>query len=166
MRRVRLFAAALVVWLLLVWPVAPSGGVDWQSVAAGVLVAAAIAALVRVPVDPGPGMRPAGALWMVVYLPVFFWYCLLANLDVVYRVVHPALPIRPGIVKVRTQLSSPAGVTALANSITLTPGTLTVDVGSDGEMFVHWINVTSTDVEGATAAIVGRFERFLRRIFR
>jgi len=164
MSRLRLFVAAFVVWILLVWPFGREYA--WQGVAAGVVAALAVAALVRVPFSPGPGMRPAGPFWMLVYLPVFFWYCLAANLDVVYRVVHPAMPIKPGIVKVRTTLTSPAGVTALANSITLTPGTLTVDVAEGGDLYIHWINVTARDPEAATEAIVRRFEGLLRRIFR
>jgi multicomponent Na+:H+ antiporter subunit E len=48
----------------------------------------------------------------------------------------------------------------LANSITLTPGTLTVEL--DGEwLYVHWVNVQSPDIEGATASIVAGFERYL-----
>ena len=51
-----------------------------------------------------------------------------------------------------------------ANSITLTPGTLTVDIiGSD--MYIHWINVTTDDPEKQTAIIVNRFEKILKRVF-
>jgi multicomponent Na+:H+ antiporter subunit E len=102
---------------------------------------------------------------VLVYIPVFFWAMLKANLDVLYRVAHPALPIRPGIVKVKTTLASESGRTILANSITLTPGTMTVDLTDDGYLYVHWINVASTDVEEATRRIVSTFERILARIF-
>ena len=88
-----------------------------------------------------------------------------ANLDVVYRALHPAMPIKPGIVKIKTSLKTDSGITALANSITLTPGTLTVDLTDDGFLYVHWINVKSTDVEQATRLIAQRFEWFLKRIF-
>jgi multicomponent Na+:H+ antiporter subunit E len=87
-----------------------------------------------------------------------------ANLDVVYRVVHPDMPIHPGIVKVKTTLTNPAGRTMLANSITLTPGTLSVDI-VDEYLYIHWINVQAEDVEGATKEIVSKFEGMLRRIF-
>ena len=103
--------------------------------------------------------------WFILYVPVFFWYVIIANLDVVYRVVHPEMPIHPGIVKVRTTLKNPAGRTMLANSITLTPGTLTVDITDDDYLYVHWINVKSDDIEQATQVVVARFETFLRRIF-
>ena len=91
-----------------------------------------------------------------------------ANLDVVYRALHPKMPIKPGIVKIKTNLKTDSGITALANSITLTPGTLTVDLtrqGEDNFLYVHWINVKSSDIEQATEFIARRFEWFLMRIF-
>jgi multicomponent Na+:H+ antiporter subunit E len=103
--------------------------------------------------------------WLLVYIPVFTKALVVANLDVAYRVIHPAMPIRPGIVKVRTALKSREGRTMLANSITLTPGTMTVDITDDGFLYVHWINVRHEDVEGATRDIVEYFERIIGRIF-
>jgi multicomponent Na+:H+ antiporter subunit E len=89
-----------------------------------------------------------------------------ANFDVAYRVVHPKLPIKPGIVKVKTKLKSDTGLTFLANSITLTPGTMSVDIDKEnGYLYIHWINVKSTDIEKATEIIVSRFEKILEKIF-
>lgn len=103
-------------------------------------------------------------LWLFIYVPYFLYLCVKANLDVAYRVIHPDLPIRPGIVKVTTSLKTNLAKTFLANSITLTPGTLVVDmVGSD--LYVHWINVTTDDPEQQRQAIVQPFEPLLKRIF-
>jgi multicomponent Na+:H+ antiporter subunit E len=66
---------------------------------------------------------------------------------------------------VKTRLKSESGRTALANSITLTPGTLSVDITDDGYLYIHWINVKNTDVEGASKQIVARFEPLLEKIF-
>ena len=77
--------------------------------------------------------------------------------------MDPKMPIRPGIVAIRTTLKSDIGQLMLANSITLTPGTLTVDV-SDEYLFIHWINVKSTDVDEAGGLIAGRFEKYLKVI--
>ena len=74
------------------------------------------------------------------------------------------MPIEPGIVKVRTKLRNPAAITALSNSITLTPGTLTVDADKQGVLYVHWLKVESKDEQEATEKIVGKFEYFLERI--
>jgi len=82
-----------------------------------------------------------------------------------YRALHPKMPIKPGIVKIRTKLKTDSGITALANSITLTPGTLTVDVTDDGYLYVHWINVKAEDIEQATSQIARRFEWFIQKIF-
>ncbi|MBU1535998.1 Na+/H+ antiporter subunit E, partial [Myxococcota bacterium] len=72
----------------------------------------------------------------------------------------PKLNINPGIVKVKTTLKSPMGRLLLANSITLTPGTLTVEI--EGEyLFIHWIDVSSTDVDAASEKIVKGFEKYL-----
>ena len=106
------------------------------------------------------------AVFFFQYLPVFLWEVLKANIDVAYRVIHPRLPIRPGIVKVKTSLKTDTGLTFLANSITLTPGTMTVDVDrSSGVLYIHWIDVGARDVTAATQQIVERFEKILSKIF-
>jgi len=92
------------------------------------------------------------------------WELLKSNIDVALRVINPRLPINPGIVKVKTSLKSPLGRAVLANSITLTPGTLTVEMKND-YFYIHWIDVTSDDIEGATKAIVSHFEKYLETIF-
>ena len=106
---------------------------------------------------------PRRVLCAILYIPVFFYECLKANLDVAYRVIHPKMPIKPGIVAIRTTLKSDVGKLLLANSITLTPGTLTVDV-TDEYLFIHWINVKTTDVDEASRMIGGRFEGYLKVI--
>jgi multicomponent Na+:H+ antiporter subunit E len=108
--------------------------------------------------------QPARWFWAFVYGWVFLWEMIKANFDVAYRVVHPRMPIRPGIVKVRTRIRSEMGRVFLANSITLTPGTFTVDI-KDDVLYIHWIFVRHTDLEKASENIVGPFESLLIRIF-
>jgi len=103
--------------------------------------------------------------YLLYYIPLFTYYCLLANFDVAYRVLHPALPIEPGIVKVKTTLTNTTAKVALANSITLTPGTLSVEMTDDGYLYVHWIKVRTADVEEATEMIIRKFEKVLKEIF-
>lgn len=163
--RFTLFTVCLIVWLLLVWPFgrSPAGVPD---VVAGVLVAAVTAAIMReISMERADRwLNPVRWFWAAVYLVVLTYYIIRANLDVAYRVLHPAMPIRPGIVRVRTRLKGAGARTLLANSITLTPGTLSVEVTPDGDLFIHWINVTATGIERATERIVGRFEWFISRI--
>lgn len=87
-----------------------------------------------------------------------------ANFDVAFRVIHPSLPINPGVVVIQTQLKSDIAKTILANSITLTPGTFTLNILED-KLLIHWIDVKATDIEKTTELIGGRFERYLRIIF-
>ena len=102
--------------------------------------------------------------WFIVYIPFFIWYMIKANIDVAYRVLHPERPIKPGIVKIKTTLKTNIAKVFLANSITLTPGTMTCEI--DGEyLYIHWIWVESTETDQASKIIARGFERFLRRIF-
>ena len=109
-------------------------------------------------------LQPQRYFWFVVYMIVFIWECIKANFDVAYRVLHPAMPIKPGIVKVKHNLKTNIAKTTLANSITMTPGTITVDL-LDDTLYIHWIYISSTDPEVYSKKIAGRFEKYIKRIF-
>ena len=109
-------------------------------------------------------LTPKSILYTFIYLLVFLGELIKSNLDVARRVLSPALPINPGIVEVKTKLTSRMGRMILSNSITLTPGTLTVDV-KDDRLFIHWIDVKSEDIEEATNQIVRKFEKYLEEIY-
>lgn len=147
------------VWLLLTAP--------WstQEAVAGALVAAMISLLPFSASSPLGDLKlnPKALAWLVAYVFVFIKALIQSNLDVAFRVLHPQLPIDPGIVKVQTRLKTPLGRLLLANSITLTPGTITVEMHGD-DLYIHWIKVTDPDPEAATAAIVGNFEKYLEVI--
>ncbi|GAB4232490.1 MAG: Na+/H+ antiporter subunit E [Acidobacteriota bacterium] len=161
--RIAFYIVALVVWCVLTWPT------DVQNLVAGLIVCAVatwIAGHIFVGrahllVDPRRYL-----VFLFQYLPLFLWEVFKANFDVAYRVLHPLRPIRPGIVEVKTTLVSDIGLTFLANSVTLTPGTMTVDVDRErGRLYVHWIDVKATESEEATRRVVGRFEPILRKVF-
>jgi multicomponent Na+:H+ antiporter subunit E len=109
-------------------------------------------------------LQPQRYFWLIVYLVIFIWACIKANFDVAYRVLHPAMPIKPGIVKVKTELRSEFARTILANSITMTPGTISVDI-IDDYLYVHWIYVRSEDPGVYTPIISGQFEKYIKKIF-
>jgi multicomponent Na+:H+ antiporter subunit E len=160
--RIVLFIFALLVWVGLTWPP------DWQHLFIGILVASFVSFMTGDMFVKRPHVfkNPGRYFWFLYYILIFVWECFKANIDVAYRVGHPDLPINPGIVKVRTTLKSETGLTFLANSITLTPGTLSVDIDQEnGFLYIHWINVKKKDVESATKLIVEKFEKILRRIF-
>ncbi len=103
-------------------------------------------------------------VFFIIYSLILFWEIIKANFDVAYRIIHPKMPIKPGIVIIKTRLKSNIGKLALANSITLTPGTFTLDIVDD-RLLIHWINVKSTDIEKDTKIIGEKFEKYLRIIF-
>lgn len=161
--KIVLFIVAFLTWCFLNW--VP----DWQHLIVGVLVAVFVAFMTGDLFITRPYvLKHPLRYWhfLFYYIPVFLWECIKANVDVAYRVLHPKLPISPGIVKVKTKLKSDTALTFLANSITLTPGTLSVDIDRDnGILYVHWINVRAKDIETATKIIVERFEKILGKIF-
>jgi len=109
-------------------------------------------------------LAPKRVFTLFVYFFVFFWEMIKANLDVAYRVLNPKMPINPGIVEFKTTLKSEVGKLALANSITLTPGTLTMDIIGD-RFFIHWIDVKTDNKEKAREIIAGKFEKYLKEIY-
>jgi multicomponent Na+:H+ antiporter subunit E len=109
-------------------------------------------------------LQPKRYAWLILYIFIFLWECIKANFDVAYRVLHPAMPIKPGIVRVPIEIKTDIAKTMLANSITMTPGTIAVDV-KDDIMYVHWIYVSSEDPEVYTRKVSGRFENYIKKIF-
>ncbi|MFH1269998.1 MAG: Na+/H+ antiporter subunit E [Candidatus Omnitrophota bacterium] len=157
-----LFILALLIWLFLTWPADP------QHLIVGVFICVFVSFVTgdMFVKRPHTFKQFTRYLWFLYYVPLFVWECIKANIDVAYRVSHPALPINLGIVKVKTTLKSDTGLTFLANSITLTPGTMSVDIDEEnGFLYIHWIDVKEQDTQKATEIIVKRFEDILRRIF-
>ena len=157
-----------VIWLFL------TASLDPQELTFGLILSLIVAALTYEIFTTGglSNLHPRKIVYAIAYIPYFLWAMIMANLDVAYRVLHPKRPIRPGVVKCKTVLKTNAGKLALANSITLTPGTITLDI--DGEdYFIHWIWVPDEalteneeeHVKAASASITNPFEKFLKVIF-
>lgn len=111
-----------------------------------------------------PPITPKRFLYSILYCIVLFIEIMKANFDVALRVIRPSLPINPGIVIIQTELKSDIAKTILANSITLTPGTFTIDIQNE-KILIHWIDVKATDIEKTTQMIGEKFEKYLRAIF-
>lgn len=102
-------------------------------------------------------------LFIVYFFGPFLWALVKANIDVALRILSGR--VKPGIVKVPSGLKSGLAQTVLADSITLTPGTMTVDVDTEnGDLYVHWINVT--DLHPTEDMVYGNFGEWVRRITR
>lgn len=92
------------------------------------------------------------------YIPWIAWQVLLANVDVALRVLRPRMNITPRLFKVRTSQRTDLGRVLYANSITLTPGTVSIWV-MDDEITVHAISE-----EGAEELLQGEMDRRVTRM--
>jgi multicomponent Na+:H+ antiporter subunit E len=151
--------------LMLIWVIA-NGTLALDSLIAGLVISAAIALAFASFARVYSVIRwsPKVIFYYLLYLGVFLIELAKANLNVMRLVFSPRIEIQPGIVEIKTELKSPIGRLALANSITLTPGTLVVDI-KDDSLFIHWINVSATDPVGATEEISARFEKYLKVVY-
>jgi len=111
-----------------------------------------------------PSLTIKKIAFIIVYIIVLFIEIIKANFDVAYRVIHPKMPIKPGVVVIKTALKQDIAKLILANSITLTPGTFTLDIEGD-KLLIHWIYVRSEGIEESTKNIGERFEKYLKVIF-
>jgi multicomponent Na+:H+ antiporter subunit E len=145
-------------WLLL------TGSLDPQELIAGLMVSLVVTLISRPHLAIFDGLRltPAAIIPFFFYLAHFATALVRANIDVARRVLTPSLPLRPALVEVKTELQSTLGRLILANSVTLTPGTLTVDVRGE-RLLIHWIDAPpEIDIESATREITSRFEQHLK----
>jgi multicomponent Na+:H+ antiporter subunit E len=160
MRYLALFILSFLFWLLLTFDLSVAN-----------LVAGAAAALITSLLfgrhffnKTYKFIQPVRYFWLLVFLVILIWECIKANFDVAYRVLHPAMPIKPGIVKVKLELESDFARTMLSNSITMTPGTIAVDIVDD-YLYVHWIYVSTEDPAEYRKKIAGRFEKYIKKTF-
>lgn len=104
---------------------------------------------------------------LLLFIPVFFYEAITAALKVSKHVFEKNPSFNPGIVKVKTELRDITGLSLLANLITLTPGTLTLDYDrSESSYYIHWIDVETVEEAELKKKIIARFERWIGVIFR
>ncbi|KAF2961873.1 Na+/H+ antiporter subunit E [Fervidobacterium sp. 2310opik-2] len=153
------FIVSFFTWLLLTW------SVEWQEVVIGLVVSLVISLIFTkyYRIKFNGKFIPGLFKFLFVYIPVFVWEMIKANLDVASRVLVPGRNVKPGFVKVKTALKGDVAKLTLANSITLTPGTITFDVVDD-ELYVHWIDVAGTDEE-SKKSFYGKFEKILKGVY-
>ena len=160
------FILCFAFWLLLTWSFAV------QELIAGAVVSLAVALFAA------RFFIHEKAFWLCnpakLFSGLFFWVCVFpvelvkANVDMAKRCFTGCRNINPGIVKVPVDLKSDYGQAALANAITLTPGTITMEVAEEeGQTYyyIHWIDVTKPSGKEAGDAIKGTLEKGLRRVW-
>ena len=105
-------------------------------------------------------------LYIPQYLFIMAFRLLESNLKVMKHAIF--MDINPGIIKIDSDLHSKTGLTILANSITLTPGTMTIDTVrrlDESKIYVHWIDVETINRDEAGSIIKGDIEEWLKNIF-
>jgi len=129
------FCVMFLFWVLL------SGILDPIHVGAGIICSVIVALIshdLLVTQKWDKVLRKSGKF--IIYVVWELWQILLANFDVAYRVLHPKMPIDPLVIEFDTSLRSDLAIVTLANSITLTPGTITINIDQEkGRFQVHAI---------------------------
>lgn len=142
---------------------AMTGSFDALNLAFGFVLGAFALALIREQLGTdgyfGRGYRVIGLIWL------FLKELVKSAVKVAVTVLTPKLDLKPGIIAFPLSLERDIEITLLANLITLTPGTLSIDVSDDRKtLYVHCIDVP--DVDAAIADIRDGFERRIQEVFR
>lgn len=145
---------ALLAWLTVLW-VMLWGRVTVANVVGGLGVAVGVVLFARL--DP-VALRPTHfrPLWALLYVVTLVWKLLVSNVRLAYEILTPGDGTYTGIIAIRIRGGSDAAVNLVANSITLTPGTMTIDVER------HDVDPDSPDAElqaGATLYVHGMYMR-------
>ena len=156
----------LLIWLGLIYQPGMSMQSFMEELFVGIVIAIVVTFLTHGYFE-GLGIsyfHPRRVAYFIAFFIVFLWEMVKANFHMARIVLSPKLPIKPGIVKIKTELKEPSAKLFLGNAITLTPGTLTIDY-DDSHAYIHWVEVKEEDMEKAGEIIKGRFERLLRGVF-
>ena len=137
-----------------------------SSVATGALISAALAQIFarKFEIWGGISFSPQRLYHFILYTLAFLVELVRANITMMRYVYAPRIDIDPGVVTVRTGLKSPIGRLALANSISLTPGSLVLDM-SEEALTVHCLDMRTVDPDDASRTIAEPFEKHLEKSF-
>lgn len=144
----------LMLWLTTVW-VTLWEAVTWANLLGGVIVSLVVITLLP-PRSDGPdvGFRPFAALKLFAY---FSWELVVASAIVAWEVVTPRIGINAAVVSVRLESDVPGIVTAVANMVSLTPGTVTLEIDDESStLFIHVLHLKSVE---QTRNSIWRLER-------
>ncbi|MFH0817660.1 MAG: Na+/H+ antiporter subunit E [Candidatus Micrarchaeota archaeon] len=155
------FALAYVSWLFF------NLNVGLQAIILGVpvaLIAAAISSRFLFRELEIKHFTPGRIIGIAIYSVDFAIALLKANWFMIKIILTPNPELRPAVLRLPLRTNSEFVTAGVANSITLTPGTLTIDAES-GFLYVHWIIATELEADKAKGEIVGNFETNMKKIF-
>ena len=126
-------------WLTLVW-VTLWGSVTWANLLGGAVVALAVVYLVPSrDSTTSVGFRPLAALWLLVY---FSWELVKASALLAWEVITPRMRVSAAVISVRLTSGLPGSITTVANLVSLTPGTVTLEVDEQARtLFIHVLHL-------------------------
>ena len=154
MRSVLLFLSLMAFWVIL------SGHFEFHLLVMGAVSSALTTVVaVRMGIVDAEGFPIHKIFSFFAYIPWLLWQILVANIDVARRVWSPSLPISPCMIRVPYETKTDLGTVTYANSITLTPGTVTVRVDED-TLLVHALTAEAAEAlqNGEMHRRVLRFE--------
>jgi len=145
----------LLLWSGLVFPLSS------QEAIVGLVLSIIITGLLYPYIKGKETFKPSRIGSFVLFFFIFMKELIKANIDMAIIVLSPSLPISPKIIKVKTTIRSKVGRAFLANAITLTPGTLSVDLDND-DLYIHVVNGDSVQQD---EDVLQPFETLLKGAF-
>jgi multicomponent Na+:H+ antiporter subunit E len=156
--------ALAVLWLFVRGVALEAGAIAGEfliGLAVGLSTAFVLRRFYSVDIAIGGALRSVPAA--TTYLVLFVYELVTANVEVAYRVLAPSLPIEPAVIELPLRVQSDLAITTIANSITLTPGTLTMDYDEEtNALYVHALAGRDTET---IVAPIRRWEDYALRIF-
>ncbi len=165
----------IITWIALIifWMIV-SASIEWQNILVGTIVTFLVS-LLMYDMFTNDIRRKGNVIVKALritflYIPQYIFIMAFRLLESNLKVLKHAIlmDINPGIIKIDSDLHSHTGLTILANSITLTPGTLTIDTVrqlDESKLYVHWIDIETLDRTKAGQIIKGGLEEWLKNIF-
>ncbi len=150
------FIVFFIIWLGLTMPI------NTQEIIVGAVVSIFVSLLAYSHIATGiDALYPWRLLILLIYVPFFIYKMIMANIELALIIINPKLPIKPAILKGKTILKKNSSKIWLANSITLTPGTLTVDIKGD-DFYIHCVKPKEETREWLEKGVLHPFEKFLK----
>lgn len=154
----------LVVLIVCIIYLAGTSNLEWRNIAFGLIISTGIILLIR----PGPRHMdwhrlPMAMVALAQYLVILAYDLIASGLRTARIVLNPDLPIKPGIIAIPSECDSELGTALSAHAITLTPGSMVIEIDAHGVMYTHCLDVTDADKQITNAQKMRR--DLLKKIF-
>lgn len=155
---------ARAVLLLTLMYLALTSNLQASNIVMGLLLSVGVMALLRPQLREADGRRAGTAvLALFRYIFVLIWDYVVSGIQVARIVLSPTMPLHQAIIAIPSDCQSDLGLALSAHALTLTPGEMVVEIGDDGTMYTHVLDVEK--VETAVAAAQKQREELLEKIF-